>query len=416
MDAHRTDIHEKWLERISLENCLKLPFFHYRRNMQQQKIEFYRHNINEEDIVAVCNVLRSQFLTTGPVVAEFEHKFASWLGIPESVAVSSCTGAMHLALLRHGVGPGDEVITTPLTFVATSTAIMECGAKPVFVDVCHKCGMITPESISYAITPRTKCIIPVHLYGRMADMKGFAEIAAKHQIALIEDSAHCIEGMRDGVVPGQLSNAACFSFYATKNITCGEGGAIGCKSSQDAAWYRSARHHGIDKNAIERHDTSFQHWDMFFLGWKYNMSDIQASLMINQIERMSQYRDIRENKESIYRAMLDDIEGLEFMEKPEPGEKSAYHLFTVLLPKNVNRDIIAEQMKQKGIGCTVNYRSVHTLSYFVKTFGYRPEDFPIAYEIGCRSLTLPLYVTLSDDNITYICDTLKDIISSHRGI
>src|SRR5208283_3729693 len=180
-----------------------------------KKIEFFKHNIDEEDIARVNLVLRSIFLTTGPNVAEFEKRFARYLGTKESVALTSCTGALHLALLRHSIGPGDEVITTPMTFVATASAIMQAGAKPVFVDVSPESGLLLPESVERAITDKTKAIIPVHLYGRMVDMRGFAELARKHNLIIIEDAAHCIEGSRDGIRPGQLSSAACFSFYAT---------------------------------------------------------------------------------------------------------------------------------------------------------------------------------------------------------
>jgi len=377
----------------------------------QGKIEFFKHNISDSDITLVNQVMRSIFLTTGPMVASFEKKFAEYLGIQEAVGLTSCTGAIHLALLRHGIGAGDEVITTPMTFVATATAILQTGATPIFVDVCAKSGMISPEVVKAAITEKTKAILPVHLYGRMADIRGFVRLVQEHDLVLIEDAAHCIEGIRDGVRPGQLSHAACFSFYATKSMTCGEGGALVCTSPEDASWYRSARHHGITKDASYRYTKKYEHWDMEIMGWKYNMDDIQAALLIGQIERIDRYREKRQHLEFLYREFLMEIEGLEFIEAPEKGEKSGHHLFTVLLPRKVSRDKVIVKMEENGIGCAVNYRAIHTLRYFREKYGYRPEDFPIANEIGSRTLSLPLYPKLSEEEVRIVCQTLKKVMT-----
>ncbi len=364
--------------------------------MSSSKIEFFKHNLNEEDIALASEVMRSIFLTTGPKVADFECLLASYLGHGHVIGLSSCTAALHLALLRYGIGQGDEVITTPMTFCATATAIIQAGATPVFVDVCPKSALLQPEDVERAITSKTRAIIPVHLYGRMVDMHGFANLAKQYGLVLIEDAAHCIEGIRDGVRPGQLAHAACFSFYATKNITCGEGGALVCKTEEDAAWYRSARHHGISKNAASRYTGTYQHWDMEMMGWKYNMDDIQAALLINQIARIDGYRQQKQEIESLYRSLLADVDGLEFIQPPAGDEKSAHHLFTVLLPKGCSRDDVLQSLQSKGVGCAVNYRAVHTLKYFRDVFGYQPNDFPNAYSIGCRTITLPLYVKLTE--------------------
>ena len=375
-----------------------------------KKIEFYKHNLGKKDIAFADKVLRSIFLTTGPMVENFEKKFAKYLSIPEAVALTSCTGALHLALLRHGIGPGDEVITAPMTFVATVTAIIQAGATPRFVDVCPKNGLLLPETVERSITKRTKALIPVHLYGRMVDMRGFARLAKKHDLILIEDAAHCIEGQRDGVRPGQLSDAACYSFYATKSMTSGEGGALCCKSPKDAKWYRSARHHGISKNSSDRYAKKHEHWDMEFMGWKYNMDDIQAALLINQVDRLDSYRQRRQYLEMLYRKLLSSIEGLDFMEAPPEGEIGGHHLFTVLAPKKVSRDVILRKLQNKGIGCAVNYRAVHTLNYFKREFSYRPTDFPVADEIGNRTISLPLYPKLSEADVRIICRTFKKLL------
>jgi len=379
------------------------------------KIEFFRHNLTEADLRAATDVLNSIFLTTGPMTARFEKAFAQYMGIREAVGLSSCTGALHLALLRYGIGPGDEVITTPMTFVATATAILQAGAKPVFADVCPKSGLLIPESAEAVITNRTKAILPVHLYGRMVDMKGFYALAKKHDLVLIEDSAHCIEGERDGVRPGQLADAACFSFYATKNMTCGEGGALICRSAGDADWYRSARHHGISKNASSRYTEKYMHWDMEMMGWKYNMDDIQAALLMNQIERLDENWVKRQYLDELYRERLKGIDGLDFIEAPTKHEKSAHHLFTVLLPKKVDRDDVLHRLQVQGVGCAVNYRAVHTLTYFRQSYGYQPEDYPVANEMGNRTISLPLYPKLSDEETIHVADTLKGILAPRRA-
>ncbi len=377
-----------------------------------KKIEFFKHNISDRDIALANQVMRSVFLTTGPMVAQFEEKFAGYLEISDAVGLTSCTAALHLGLLKHGIGSGDEVITTPMTFVATATAILQTGAIPIFVDVCPKSGMILPDTVKSAVTEKTKAILPVHLYGRMADMAGFSKVAQEHNLVLIEDAAHCIEGARDGTRPGQLSDAACFSFYATKSMTCGEGGALACKSVEDASWYRSARHHGVTKNASYRYTRKYEHWDMEGMGWKYNMDDIQAALLVRQIDRLNDYRQRRQNLEALYREHLANIDGLDFIEPPQEDEISGHHLFTVLLPIKVSRDQVVEQMEEKGVGCAVNYRALHTLTYFREKFGYKPEDLPIANEMGNRTITLPLYPKLSEGEVETVCKTLKKVMAS----
>ncbi|HEY5998748.1 MAG TPA: DegT/DnrJ/EryC1/StrS family aminotransferase [bacterium] len=376
------------------------------------KIEFFRHGLTEEDIARAADVLRSVFLTTGPMVGHFEEEFAGFLGIGHAVGLTSCTGALHLALLRAGVGPGDEVVTTPMTFVATATAVIECGARPVFADVDPRSGLLTPEAAERALTPRTRALLPVHLYGRMVDMRGFAALAARRGVALIEDAAHCVEGERDGVRPGQLSRAACFSFYATKALTCGEGGALVCNDAADADWYRSARHHGISRNAASRYTGPYCHWDMEMMGWKYNMDDVQAALLVGQIARLERQRARREALEALYRHWLADVPGLDLVEPPGPGERSGHHLFTVLVPRGVERDAVLARLQAAGVGCAVNYRAVHTLTYFRETYGYAPGDFPAANDIGERTISLPLYPALTEEQIERVCAALREAIAA----
>jgi dTDP-4-amino-4,6-dideoxygalactose transaminase len=202
------------------------------------KIEFFRHNIDQEDINRAVEVLNSIFLTTGSAVEEFEKAFSSYLDVPFTAGVTSCTGALHLGLLAWGIGPGEEVITTPMSFCSTANVILHAGATPVFVDVEERTGNIDAELIESKITEKTRAIIPVHLYGQMCDMKRIRQIADKYHLVVVEDAAHCIEGIRDGIKPGKLGDAACFSYYATKNITCGEGGAIVTNHLDEADLFR----------------------------------------------------------------------------------------------------------------------------------------------------------------------------------
>lgn len=372
-----------------------------------KKIEFYRHNIGEEDIRKAGEVLRSLFLTTGPVTSEFEEKFSCFTELRETVALNSCTAALHLSLLALGIGPGDEVITAPMTFAATVTSILHAGAVPVLVDVEPGTGLIDAALIEKAITPRTKAVVPVHLYGVMADMKAIRRIADRHGLAIVEDCAHCIEGERDGVRPGHLGDAACFSFYATKNLTSGEGGAVGTRDPELAGKVRIFRLHGLTSDAITRHSGKFRQYDMEVLGWKYNMDSIHSALLVGQIDRLSGYW---ERREAIARKYEKELGGVPGIRVPEVKGKSARHLQTVWVDAKV-RDRVVEKLEEKGIGVSVSYRALHTLKYFRETFGYRPEDFPVALEIGLRTLTLPLYPKLTDEEAEYVIASLKEIVA-----
>ncbi|MDP3981375.1 MAG: DegT/DnrJ/EryC1/StrS family aminotransferase [Chlamydiota bacterium] len=358
------------------------------------------------DVERVKNVLKSIFLTTGTVTAEFEKKFAGYTGLKEVVGVNSCTAALHLSLLALGIGPGDEVITTPMTFIATATSILHAGAKPVFVDVEKDTGLIDINTIEKAITSRTKAIISVHLYGTMADMAAIKDIADRYNLKIIEDCAHCIEGERDGIRPGQLSDAACYSFYATKNLTCGEGGAVATNNSELAARLKILRLHGMSKDAANRYTDRYQHWDMLLLGWKYNMSDISAALLVEQIDRLEQYWQRRREVWGRYTEGLSDINGIEI---PEIKGKSAMHLYTIWVDPE-RRDEILHKIQDKGIGVAVNYRAMHTLTYFRENFGFKPDDFPTADLIGRRTISLPFYPLLNDYEVKYIIDSIKKLI------
>ncbi len=373
------------------------------------KIEFYRHNIGEEEKKKVLECLDGIFLTTGSYVAEFEKNFSAYLDLKHAVGLTSCTAALHLSLLALGIGNGDEVITTPLTFIATATAIMQAGAKPVFVDVRRDTGLIDHEKIENAITGRTRAIIPVHLYGQMCDMEKIRTIADKYNLKIIEDSAHCIEGKRDGIGPGMLGDAACFSFYATKSITSGEGGALATNNKKLAEKVTVLRQHGMSREAADRYSGVYEHWDMVEFGWKYNMDNIQAALLLPQLERIDILWDKRKKLYNKYIELLKNVPGITY-----PGiereSKSAYHMFTVWVGKD-KRDYALRKLGENGIGVAVNYRAIHLLTYFRKHFGYKRGDFPVAEEIGDMTISLPFWIGLKDREARKIVEILKQVIS-----
>ncbi|MFO7900226.1 MAG: DegT/DnrJ/EryC1/StrS family aminotransferase [Planctomycetota bacterium] len=374
------------------------------------RVEFYKHNLGKTEEENLLRVLRSPILTTGPVTGQLEDQLSGYLGCRHVAAVSSGTAALFLALEAHGIGPGDEVITTPMTFIATPNAVLHNGARPVFVDVEKSTGNLNAERIEAAITPKTRAILPVHLYGQMCDMKAIRSIADRHGLFVIEDAAHALEAVRDGVRVGEMGDAACFSFYATKNITCGEGGAVGTDDPAVDARLRKTRLHGMSKGAAERYSKAYQHWDMELLGWKYNLDDIRAALLLSQLEIVDEYwrrrEQICERYESAFRA-LDDVRLLTVL----PGSKSGRHLFTILVrPKR--RDEILARIQERGVGVAVNYRAVHLLTYYRERFNYARGMFPVAEEIGDSTITLPLYPKLSDENVEHVIDAVTQAVQN----
>lgn len=374
------------------------------------KVEFFKHNIGPDEIRDLRKVLDGVFLTLGETVYQFERDLAGYLGCKDAVGVSSCTAALHLSLLAVGVGKGDEVITTPLSFTATANAILHAGAKPVFVDVERETGNLDARRVEKAITRKTKAILPVHLYGHLCDMKKLSAVARKRGLALVEDCAHCLEGERDGVRPAQVSDAACFSFYATKNITSGEGGAVATNSKELADRVRVLRLHGMTKSAADRYTAKSPHWDQEELGFKSNMDNIQASLLLGQLKKVEGYLKRREQICRTYEDAFASSDGVGYP-KVLSGTKSARHLFTLWVdPKR--RDEIVVTLREKGIGCTINYRPIHLLRYYRKRFGFKPGAFPNAEWIGDRTLTLPLYPKLTPREITHVVRTVQEVVGN----
>jgi dTDP-4-amino-4,6-dideoxygalactose transaminase len=368
------------------------------------QIPFFQHDLGEPELDAIREVLKGPILTTGATVERVEKRLAEYLNCQHALALTSCTGAMHISLLALGIGPGDEVITTPMTFIATSTAIIETGATPVFVDVEAKTGNLDASRVEAAITERTRAILPVHLYGQMCDMRALRAIADRHRLFLIEDAAHCIEGERDGVRPGQLSDTACLSFYATKNLTCGEGGAVVCDDRALAERLRLLRLHGMTKTAYDRSREGYEHWDMVTLGWKYNMDNIHAAMLLPQIDRLDATWEKREALAERYQRLLAEMPGVTWPQTL-PGVKHARHLFPVWIV-NGTRDSVVAGLYQRGISTVVNYRAIHLLTYFRERFGFKPGAFPCAERIGDMTISLPFYPAMPEAPVAAVAEAL----------
>jgi UDP-4-amino-4-deoxy-L-arabinose-oxoglutarate aminotransferase len=332
------------------------------------------------------------------------------LGCRHVLAVTSCTGAMHMALLALGIGPGDEVITSSMSFVATANAIIEAGATPVFVDVEADTGNLDSALVEAAITPRTKAILPVHLYGLMCDMAKLREIADRHGLKVIEDAAHCLEGSRDGVRPGNISDAACFSFYATKNMTCGEGGAIAV--NDDSLYERLSllRLHGVTRSAAARTKSGYEPWDMVSFGWKYNLSNIDAAILLPQFDRLAKNLERRHALAHRYDEMLSNTPGI-YIPQTRPDSVHARHLYTIWI-SDTPRDELIGRLRNEGIGCVVNYTPIHLLKWFSDQFGYKNQDFPITEKIGRQTVSLPLFPTMTTAQVGLVASALKTVLES----
>lgn len=378
-----------------------------------EPVAFFKHGLGKPELESIAKVFAGRILTTGDKVAEFERRFAEYLGRRHVVGVTSCTGALHMALLAVGIGPGDEVITTPMTFVATSLAILEAGARPVFVDVEADTGQIDAQRVEAAVTPKTRGILPVHLYGQMCDMRALREIADRHHLSVVEDSAHCVEGARDGVRPGQLSDAACYSFYATKSLTSGEGGAVATDDDRLAASLRLLRLHGVTKTAADRQREGYQEWDTVMLGWKYNMSNIEAAMLLPQVERLEGNWRRRQELAERYEERLSAIDGVRLL-ATRPGVRHARHLMAVLIERG-RRDAVLRALREDGIEAMVNYRAIHEHTLFRERLGTKRGDFPDAERIGDGTISLPLYPTLTYEDVDQVADAIGSALAASRS-
>ncbi len=365
------------------------------------RVEFFKHNIGSRELEDIKRTLDSLFLTTGKEVERFEQELAEFLDLPHAVGVTSCTAAMQIALTGLGVQPGDEVITTPLSFAATALAVIQAGATPVFADVEPDTGNIDPARVEDAVTGRTRAILPVHLGGLLCDMHALRSIADKHSLVLVEDAAHALEASRDGVRVGELGDAACFSFYPTKSITSGEGGAVATGHTELERKLRLLRHHGMSRSAQERYGKDDVSYQIVTMGWKYNMNNIQAALLHGQLERALEFHSRRQELAARYRAMLENVPGIT-LPRQHPDARHAHHLFTIRVPVE-QRAAFLRQMAQREVGVSVNYSPpIHLHPFFRERYGFTEGSFPVAESIARTTLTLPLYPKLTDGEADYV--------------
>lgn len=367
-----------------------------------------------EVIDEVVETIKSGWWGTGPRVARFQEMFRQYTGAKYALATNSGTAALHLALQASGIGPGDEVITTTLTFCATVNAIIHTGAKPVLVDVNRETQNIDPVKIRQAVTPKTKAIVPVHLGGRPCDMDAIQQIADECELLIIEDAAHAVEAVYKGRKIGSIGHLTVFSFYVTKNLAMGEGGMVTTDSEQWADSMKVNSLHGLSKDAWKRYsDDGFKHYYVTSAGFKYNMMDIQAAIGIQQFNKLEKYAERRREIWEIYRRAFADLPVI-CPAEPEPDTVHARHLFTLLIDKDkcgLDRDTFQNELHEMNIGSGIHFIAVHLHPYYRETYGYRRGDFPQAEYISDRTISLPFSPKLTDGDVEDVIDAVKYLVN-----
>lgn len=384
--------------------------------MSESFLPFALPDIGDEEINAVTESLRSGWVTAGPATKQFEKDFEDFIGNEvEAIAVNSATAGLHLALESMGVGPGDEVITTPYTFTATAEVIRYLGADPIFVDINQETFNIDVNKIEAKITPRTKVIIPVHFAGLACEMDVIINIAKRHKLKVVEDAAHALPTQYQGNLIGSLgSDATVYSFYATKTITTGEGGMVVTKSPDVAARCRVMRLHGISRDAFDRYVSKKPawHYEVVAPGYKYNMTDIAASMGIQQLKKLQRFQKRRQELAEYYDQQL---QGLPIRLPPHAmgDDLHAWHLYVIRLLDDspVERDEFINMMSDKGIGCSVHFIPLHLHPYWKETYKLKPTDFPNALKSYERAVSLPLYTKMTNEDATRVVNAVKEILS-----
>jgi perosamine synthetase len=382
-----------------------------------RQVPFYRPDIGDEEIAAVVQTLRSGWLTVGPQTQAFEQAFAQAVGAGHAVAVNSCTAGLHLALDALDLQPGDEVITSALTFTATGATIVHAGGRPVLADCTPDTLNLDPSDVVRKLTPRTRALVPVHFAGHPAPMDELLEIARQHRLTVIEDAAHALPASYRGRRVGAIGDVTAFSFYATKNLTTGEGGMLTLADPVLADRLRVRRLHGMSRDAWRRYSAEGSwRYDVSYPGFKYNMTDTAAAMGLVQLRRLPELDRRRKHLVALYSELLCDVPELE-LPVTRPDVESAWHLY-IVRPRperlSIHRDTLIELLKQDGIGTGVHFIPLHLHSYYRDAFGYRPEDFPVAAAAAERILSLPLYTLMSDDDVRYVATTLRRIVDAHR--
>ena len=372
--------------------------------------------IGEEEIQEVVDTLRSTWITTGPKAKRFEQEFAAYLGAPGALALSSCTAGLHTALVTLGIGPGAEVVTTPMTFAASVNVIEHVGARPVLVDVEPDTLNLDPGLVAAALTPRTRAILPVHYAGHPAALDPIGDIARPGGLAVIEDAAHALPAKYKGRPIGSGANPVAFSFYPTKNMTTAEGGML----TGDAALLERARTvslHGMTRDAWSRYDRGGQwFYEVVLPGFKYNMTDIQAALGMWQLRKLAAFQ---ERRRAVVRLYTEAFAGQDALEVPveRSDVEHAWHLYVLRLREEalrIDRNVFIDELKQRNIGTSVHFIPIHLHPYYRDKYGYRPESFPVAFTNYRRMLSLPLSARVSDADAADVISAVLDIVRRYR--
>lgn len=373
--------------------------------------------IGQDEIDAVVSTLASGWLSTGPRVQEFERAFAAYTGAPHAIALNSCTAALHLALLASGIGPGDEVVTTPLTFCATANVVLHVGATPCFADIEPETCNLSPAAARAAITGRTRALLPVHYAGRPVETAAFRELAASHGLTLVEDAAHAVEAVSGGRKVGTTADYTCFSFYATKNLTTGEGGMLTTASDEGARFARIAGLHGMSRDAWARYGgAGSPHYDVVMPGFKYNMMDLQAAIGLRQLAGLERRLARREAIWRIYDEGLADLP----LTRPAPvarGDVHSRHLYTILVTPDTgwSRDALVAALAARGITASVHFRALHLHPFYQERFGFVRGQFPAAERVSDTVISLPLSGAMPGADAERVVDTLRQLVLGERA-
>ena len=388
------------------------------RPVRKKFLIFGQPRMFQQEIDEVVETLRSGWWGTGSKAREFEEKFAKYIGCKYAVALNSATAGLHLALDVLGVRNGDEVITTPLTFVSTVNVIVHRGAKPVFADVDPKTWNIDPREIEKKITSRTKVILPVHLHGRPCDMRSIKALAKKYKLFVVEDAAHAIETWYQKKKIGTVSDLTAFSFYATKNLATGEGGMLTTNNKRWAEEVRIKSLHGISKDAWKRYSAAgFKPYEAIYPGYKYNMPDLVASLGVPQLKRLSSNLKIRQRYWKILSRDLNGLEGIILPPDEQPGTVHARHLYAILVDTDklsISRNRFIDALKLEGIGAGVHFDPVHLHKYYRERYGFKQGDYPQAEYIGQRTISLPFYPHMTREDVRDVTTAVRKIVEWYK--
>lgn len=370
-------------------------------------IPFHQHDLGSFPVEKVSDVLSSQFITSSNVCSNVENQIQDYFGVKHAFLTNSWTNGGIAALLSLGIKPGDEVIVPAMSFIATSNIVSLLGAIPVFVDVVPSTLLMDYNRIEEAITPKTRCIIPVHLYGLMCDIKKLRELVARYKnVAIIEDSAHCFEGDYGGYKPGTYSDFAIFSFYATKNITCGEGGAVITNNPELAARFKAARLHGMTASAEKRYvNKKYKHWEMEDLGAKANLPDLLAVYLPHQIAEIDEKLAIRQTYNDAYRDAFKSVEAIRLQHIPD-GVRSALHIFPIHVSPDI-RDELISYLNEREMQVAVHFRSIPSNKFYKKEYGLDENKYPESQLWGEGQISLPLYPRLGMKSVELYIDTIN---------